>query len=113
MTKSKKKPAGVSQKDWESVDSPEWTAEDFQRARPAMEVLPPALYTALAAQRKRGQRGPQKTATKVPTKLRIDLEVLQAYKATGRGWQTRMNEVLRQGVGQWRGNPTEFRLALG
>jgi len=27
--------------------------------------------------------------------LRIDLEVIEAYRAQGDGWQTRMNEALR------------------
>ncbi|MEQ1488174.1 MAG: BrnA antitoxin family protein [Methylotenera sp.] len=34
-------------------------------------------------------------STKAQVTLRLDLEVLQALKSTGRGWQTRANEVLR------------------
>ncbi|MDR2213045.1 MAG: hypothetical protein LBE21_05400 [Pseudomonadales bacterium] len=30
-------------------DNPEWTEEDFAKARPARDVLPPALYAALTA----------------------------------------------------------------
>jgi len=88
-----KKPDHISQEDWDSVDSPELDAGFFKRARPAKEVLPPALYEAWVA-RGRGQRGPQKEPTKIPVKLRLDPEVLAAYKATGRGWQTRMNDIL-------------------
>ena len=40
-------------------DNPEWTREDFKRARPAAEVLPPDLLAVLP-KRKRGGRGPQK-----------------------------------------------------
>jgi uncharacterized protein (DUF4415 family) len=98
MSKLKKKPADISQENWDSVDSPEWTAEDFKRARPAKEVLPPALLKAVVEHRKRGQRGAQKTPTKVPVKLRVDPDVLQAYKDTGDGYQTRMAEVLRKGI---------------
>jgi uncharacterized protein (DUF4415 family) len=32
--------------------------------------------------------------------LRIDPDVLEAYKATGKGWQSRMNEALRRGMPQ-------------
>jgi uncharacterized protein (DUF4415 family) len=28
--------------------------------------------------------------------IRFDLDVLAAFKATGKGWQTRMNEALRE-----------------
>jgi len=76
---------------------PEWTAEDFARARPAKDVLPPALYDALV-KRGRGQRGPQKTPIKKPVTIRVDQDVLKSYKATGKGWQGRMNDVLREGA---------------
>ena len=74
-------------------ENPEWTEEDFARARPAREVLPPALYDALTNKR-RGQRGPQKAPTKVPVTLRVDRDVLERFKAKGPGWQSRMNEAL-------------------
>lgn|GEM_PF-2501058 len=42
-----------------------------------------------------GPRGRPKAArTKVPVSLRIDADTLQAWKATGKGWQTRMARVL-------------------
>ncbi len=72
--------------------NPEWTDEDFARARPASEVLPPALYAALT--RPRGR--PKAAETKVPVKLRIDRETLEIFKAQGAGWQTEMNAVLRR-----------------
>lgn len=74
-------------------DNPEWTEEDFARARPAREVLPRALYDALTKKR-RGQRGPQKAPTKVAVTLRVDRDVLERFKAKGPGWQSRMNEAL-------------------
>jgi uncharacterized protein (DUF4415 family) len=40
---------------------------------------------------------PKAEAPKVPVTLRVDPDVLAAYKASGPGWQTRMNEVLRKG----------------
>ena len=75
-------------------ENPEWTEETFARARPAKKVFPD--LAEYAAKRKRGQRGPQATPTKVPMSLRIDRDVLAFYKATGQGWQGRMNEALRR-----------------
>lgn len=40
------------------------------------------------------------SVVKTPVKLRLDPDVLAAFKATGRGWQTRMNALLRQAVEQ-------------
>ena len=45
--------------------------------------------------RLRGQRGPQKTPTKIQISLRVDRDVLEAYKATGEGYLTLMNSALR------------------
>ncbi|MFO1433386.1 MAG: BrnA antitoxin family protein [Candidatus Competibacteraceae bacterium] len=44
---------------------------------------------------RRRQRGPQKAPLKVPTTIRFDADVLAALKATGKGWQTRVNQVVR------------------
>jgi len=38
---------------------------------------------------------PKAAVTKVPVKLRLDPDVLEALRATGDGWQTRVNEALR------------------
>lgn len=38
---------------------------------------------------------PRKAAPKVSVKLRLDPDLLEALRATGDGWQTRVNESLR------------------
>ena len=73
------------------AENPEWTAEDFRRARPLSEF--PEIVEAIL--RYRGQRGKQKAPTKELISLRVDRDVVEAYRATGRGWQTRANEALR------------------
>ena len=55
-----------------------------------------AVRSALA--RKRGERGPQVAPTKQLVSVRYSPEVLQYFKATGSGWQTRMNEALLEWV---------------
>ncbi|CAB3729651.1 BrnA antitoxin family protein [Trinickia soli] len=44
---------------------------------------------------KRG-RGRPPGATKIQMNLRIDIDVIAAFKAQGEGWQTRMNQALRE-----------------
>jgi uncharacterized protein (DUF4415 family) len=51
------------------------------------------------AARKRGRPvGSRKADNKVQTAIRFDPDVLSALKATGRGWQTRVNDVMREWV---------------
>lgn len=57
-----------------------------------------AVRAALAKKRKRGQRGPQLAPTKQSVSVRYSPEVLEYFRATGSGWQTRMNEALREWV---------------
>lgn len=61
-----------------------------------------AAYWAKGKVRLPGQRGPQKRPTKVAVTVRYSPEVLEYFKATGEGWQTRMNEALREYVEQHR-----------
>ena len=46
---------------------------------------------------KRG-RGPQRKPTKVSTTIRLDADVLEYFRATGRGYQTQINNELRKVV---------------
>ena len=59
-----------------------------------------AVRVALAQKRTRGQRGPQQTPTKQLVSVRYSPEVLQYFKATGAGWQTRMNDALIEWVNE-------------
>jgi uncharacterized protein (DUF4415 family) len=44
-------------------------------------------------------RGRPPLAVKRPTlNMRVDAEILEAFKATGPGWQTRINSLLRDAV---------------
>jgi uncharacterized protein (DUF4415 family) len=78
-------------------DSPEWTKEDFARARPAAKALPEFIGEKATQELMRRSRGrPLKADKKVNETLRIDVDVLEAYRQEGKGWQTRINEVLRE-----------------
>jgi uncharacterized protein (DUF4415 family) len=41
---------------------------------------------------------PRLASPKVPTTIRFDADVLAALKETGKGWQTRVNEAMREWV---------------
>ncbi|MBE0591681.1 MAG: BrnA antitoxin family protein [Burkholderiaceae bacterium] len=70
-------------------DNPEWTATDFGRARP-LAALPESLREKL-----RG-RGPQKSPTKERVTIRLSREVVEEFRATGTGWQTRLDSALKE-----------------
>jgi uncharacterized protein (DUF4415 family) len=46
----------------------------------------------------RRHRGPQKAPTKVLTALRLSPDVVAFFKATGKGWQTRIDDALKDYV---------------
>jgi uncharacterized protein (DUF4415 family) len=76
--------------DLAAVDSPEATDEELALARPFSEVFPD-----LAASIKR-VRGLGRKPAKVAVTLRLDADVLDAFKAGGERWQTRVNAALRK-----------------
>lgn len=81
-----------TQADLDAVsDNPELTAADIAGARPFGEAFP-----ELAAKMRR--RGPQRSATKVSTTIRLSPEVLSHFRGTGPGWQSRIDEALKEWV---------------
>ena len=80
-------------------DNPEWTKEDFARARPAAEVLPEFIGKNVTQELMRRSRGrPRKADKKVNQTLRLDPDVLEAFRQEGSGWQARINEILRENM---------------
>ncbi len=53
------------------------------------------LTDAELKQFKRGRGRPSGSGKKEQVTLRLDTEILEQFKATGDGWQTRINEALR------------------
>jgi len=68
----------------------ELTAEDLAKFKPTAEVLPSSL------RKKLGVRGPQKTPTKERITIRLSREVVEQFRASGEGWQTRVDTALRE-----------------
>jgi len=58
-----------------------------------------AVHTPEQIMARRGRPvGTTKTDTKVAVKMRLDPDLVAALRATGRGWQTRANQILRERV---------------
>jgi uncharacterized protein (DUF4415 family) len=76
-------------------DNPEMTEEELKELRPFREVFPDL---AASIDRKLAGR-PKAENPKKAISLRLDQEVIDRFKATGDGWQSRMNEALRKAVG--------------
>lgn len=76
-------------------DNPEWTDADFARARPASEVLPELFGTKTAQMMLKPRGRPRSEVVKERITIRFDADVLEAFRATGKGWQTRMNDAMR------------------
>jgi uncharacterized protein (DUF4415 family) len=72
-------------------DNPEWTEEDFSKARPAAEVLPKEVLEAFGKPRGRPPGSDKERIT-----IRLDKDVLARFRATGPGWQGRINDALKR-----------------
>ncbi len=67
----------------------ELSAADMAKFRPAAEVLSASL------KKKLGVRGPQKAPTKERITIRLSREVVDQFRESGEGWQTRVDAALR------------------
>ena len=73
-------------------ENPEWTAEASAEARPFAEVFP----AQFAAWKKRGR--PPVEAPKVHIGFRLAADVVEGIRATGRGYNARVEKVLRDAI---------------
>ena len=71
-------------------DSAHW--EHGTPARPAIEVDPELVEWS------RRTRGRQKAPTKVPVYIRLDADIVEHFRDGGKGWQTRLNDTLREAI---------------
>lgn len=71
-------------------ENPEWTKDDFRNSVP-VEGLSKSLQTTL----RRGSWGPQKLPTKERITIRLSREVVDEFRETGPGWQTRVDAALK------------------
>lgn len=74
-------------------ENPEWTDEMFSQATSFEKSdLPDPIKSVIRKGR------PKSDNPKTPVSIRLSSEVVKYFKATGKGWQTRMDEVLQSYV---------------
>ena len=74
----------------ESGEVRELTAAEIKTFKRGAAALPASLRA------KTGVRGRQKAPTKIPLSLRLSPQVVEAFRASGEGWQTRIDVVLAE-----------------
>ena len=73
-------------------DTLELDEEWFAKARPASEMHPRVV------EHYRRRRGRQRAPTKEHISIRLDADLAAHFRASGPGWQSRLNDVLRRAV---------------
>jgi uncharacterized protein (DUF4415 family) len=85
----KRKPENIEASDWEAVESPPLSDDLLNRMRPVRDSHPDRPHRVA---------GPQKMSTKVLLSIQFTPEVVNYFKATGPGWQSRMDEALKDWI---------------
>lgn len=81
--------------DWDDDDLPEWTDDQFDRAQ--FSIAGKVVREADGTLSRPGRpisENPKKQVT-----LRLDPDVIEKFRATGKGWQSRINAELRKALG--------------
>lgn len=75
-------------------DAPEITDEEIATAKPFAEAFP-----ALADEMRKNLGGrPRSESPKVAVSIRLDQDIVAYFKASGSGWQSRVNAELRKAL---------------
>jgi uncharacterized protein (DUF4415 family) len=83
------------------IDRSDWTDDDGEVRELTREEIAGMgtfadLPAELQAKLKAINRGAQKAPVKKPISIRLSTDVLEGFKATGSGWQSRMDDALRE-----------------
>ncbi|WP_345740190.1 BrnA antitoxin family protein [Pandoraea apista] len=80
--------------------NPEGTKKDFAKARPANEVLPGIVGEEADEKLLKPRGRPKAEITKERINIRLSPEVVDYFKVSGSGWQTRIDAALRQFIAE-------------
>ena len=84
----------------DDAENPEWTEEDFAKALPAREVLPQLFGAKIAAKMLKPRGRPRTAHPKERINIRLSHEVVEYFKSSCEGWQTRIDSALRQFIAE-------------
>ncbi|MEO5332103.1 MAG: BrnA antitoxin family protein [Magnetococcus sp. YQC-5] len=82
---------------WAQVDAHVITNEEYEE----IPELPPEFFTEGTLYRNGRpvrRRGSQQSPTKIPVTIRLDPEVVVFFRSQGKGWQTRMEQALKDWI---------------
>ncbi len=72
---------------------PDTYESDFRHAIHTTATTPQGIVDEVMAYTAK-RRGKQKEPTKIPVSVRLEPKVLEYFKKSGKGWQTRINDAL-------------------
>jgi uncharacterized protein (DUF4415 family) len=100
MKKKKYDLSEYSDEPVDDPDNPEWTEEMFRKARPLRDFpeMHKSIMEAVETLRAKKRGRPKLEHPKVQVTLRLDADVVGAFKEDGPGWQGRINEELKRTV---------------
>lgn len=75
-------------------DAKEASDADLTQAKPFAEAFPDLMDTI-----RRGRGRPAVANPRKQISLRLDGDVIDKFKSTGKGWQGRLNDALRKAAG--------------
>ena len=78
------------------AENPTWTLNTFKKSRPAREVLPQILGDQISEELLKPRGRPRLETPKERINIRLSYEVIQHFKSSGPGWQTRIDAALRE-----------------
>ena len=78
------------------AENPTWTLETFKKSRPANEVLPNIFSDQISQELLKPRGRPRLETPKERINIRLSYEVIQHFKSSGAGWQTRIDAALRE-----------------
>lgn len=100
----KKKPQYIKYEDGTRVllddsDAPEMSTKWFKNAKYGLDGLAEIVGEEFVAPlRQRGR--PKVTEPKEHVNIRLDAQLVEHFRSTGKGWQTRLNDFLNKSVEQ-------------
>lgn len=96
----------ASKTDWERIKrearADEPVAQDDDALYDPNDPQAVDAFWDTASVRRRGERGPQKTPTKEKITVRLSPEVLDYFRSSGAGWQSRLDQALKEYVQEHR-----------